>query len=592
MRRQLSSFPLRAQGGSSRGRFSSADDASDFNDPYSDLSLFLSQKIKREMKGAGCGKKWSSRVQEELLRAVLPEFQQRFPQHRLGVSALRKVWDRVSYYSAQIQTHKEALTQEGKLNTSFFIRENLRQSHLLAPSSTLPRFHIAHQVAAKIGECVAVVDGVRPNLEELTRTVWAAQRHLIAGPLSKSPYDERDKIDKLIVKTILEITAKDPLISHKELAHQVKETLLSLHDMPLLSSMDQVASTVSALLADTLYHQSALHFSLPSHQKDGIHTFIRRQLTLCKMLSPSPPLVETVRRILALYTLASQLPKDVPQETIRTAIRASYPVCQEERPSLPQAVYAFISAELVLMRNDCYCHSVDYVVRSIAQAYEEALHLPVLHGKDLELLEVAAWKMAGDAEGLLERLPYRIGQKMEEEIARALIDNPHQSFSGIVHQTVQFFKRTKELSQQKKWEEIDRKIYLWTIQGDMLCRTIRLDGESSLMRLITEKWNARRPEHRRLSHKEFIGDIVQTYLGKYPELAPYTPQTTLRATILYKYLWYTRFAQPEESSMDRFLDWHASNALATSPHLSKEELQTQLADICKKSLPLTPFPPA
>ena len=60
-----------------------------------------------------------------------------------------------------------------------------------------------------MSECIAVVDGIRPKLDQLTRTIWSLQRHLIpklSPEHFKSPYDENEKVDKLIVKAILEIT--------------------------------------------------------------------------------------------------------------------------------------------------------------------------------------------------------------------------------------------------------------------------------------------------------------------------------------------------------------------------------------------------
>ena len=87
------------------------DESPEFYDPYSDLNLFLSQKIKQEMQHCGCSKKWSVKIQEDLLIKVTPEFQKQFPHYRLGVSALKKTWEKVAYYAEQIEHQKEALSQ-------------------------------------------------------------------------------------------------------------------------------------------------------------------------------------------------------------------------------------------------------------------------------------------------------------------------------------------------------------------------------------------------------------------------------------------------------------------------------------------------
>src|SRR5438034_409684 len=71
------------------------DESPEFHNPYSDLNLFLYQKIKEEIPLLGKVKKWSIKLQEELLQKITPDFQKKFPQYRLSVSAMRKIWDKV-----------------------------------------------------------------------------------------------------------------------------------------------------------------------------------------------------------------------------------------------------------------------------------------------------------------------------------------------------------------------------------------------------------------------------------------------------------------------------------------------------------------
>ena len=75
------------------------DESPDLHDPYSELNLFLTRKIKEEFKTAGTTKKWSIYVQEKLIEKITPEFKKKFPHYRLGVSALKKVWEKFSYFS-------------------------------------------------------------------------------------------------------------------------------------------------------------------------------------------------------------------------------------------------------------------------------------------------------------------------------------------------------------------------------------------------------------------------------------------------------------------------------------------------------------
>jgi len=571
---------------------SSVDEAPDFHDPYSDLNLFLSQKIKKEMEKHGFGKKWCSKIQDELIQNVSPEFQQKFPQYRLGISALRKTWEKIAYFSQQIYNKKEALTEEGKLNISFFIKENLKQYPQLKNPYNLQPYHYAHQVAMKMSECIATIDGIRIKMDHLTTMIWSVQRHLLNGSSIhhlKSPYDEYDKIDKLIVKTILEITAENPAISQKELESQVKETLKSLHDLPSCASMEKMTCNVSALLAEKLYASSPFHMIFFSEQKNAISNFIRRQIDFGKVSIPTSELRELVRRILALYTLASQMPKNLKEKEIKAAIEATYPILKEDRPVLSQSIYAFISAESVLMKNEQYCHSTDYVIETIFQAYQEAKLLPELNGKGLDFIEVMIWKSLSETECLLEKLPYRIGHRIDQEIANILIDNPYQSFASTVHSTLQFFRKTKELAFYKKGNEIERKIHNWSLQADMLCRSIRIDIETPLFKIIRQRWEETKAQKKTLSHMEFINDIAQNYLKQHLELSPYTPQLLVRIWTLYKYFWYNMLAKEEESSFDRFILWHAGFLVNSScPQETNYSIQ-QLEELCQKTLPLIPF---
>lgn len=569
-----------------RDFFFSVDDTPDFHDPYSDLNLFLSQKIKQEMQHCGNSKKWSLKLQEELLSKIAPEFQKKFPHYRLGVTALRKTWEKVCYFSQQIESQKEAITEEGKLNIHFFIKENLKQLALYKLSSSLPPYHYAHQLAVKMSEYIATLDGIRPKLDQLTKTIWAVQRHLIPQvemPHGKNPYEEYDKVDKLIVKAILEITARDPQISQNELEIEVKEKLQAVQELPSFASLDKITCNISSLLAEKLYPSSAFHTVFLAEQKKAILNFIRRQIQLCKDSSASLTYSELVRRILALYALASSLPKDLAEEELKAAIHSTYICAQAERPALPQAVYAFISAESVLMKNEEYCHSVNYVVDTLFSAYSETCYLPELKGKEREVLEIVIWKMLNETEGLLEQLPYKIGQKIEEEIASILIDNPTQTFSSIVHFASQFFKRIKESMLEKSWSEIERKIHNWTIQGDMLCRSLRMDPEAPLLKLIREKWK----NGLICSHEQFVSEIAQHYLHLHPQLASYSPQLLQQIWIVYKYHWYALASAPEETSFDRFLKWHSIHFANLS--IKKGQEYDHLEEICKRVLPSIPF---
>ncbi|HEY2810889.1 MAG TPA: hypothetical protein VGJ00_05830 [Rhabdochlamydiaceae bacterium] len=575
---------------------SSIDELAEFYDPYSDLNLFLVQKITQEMRHCGTSKKWSLKIQEQLLQKISPEFQSRFPHYRLGVSALKKTWEKIGYYAHQIQQQKEAITQEGKLNIHFFIRENLKQLAAFNCPASLHPSHFAHQLGIKMGECMAIIDGVRPKIDHLTKLIWSIQRHLMDTlEKGKCPYDEYDKVDKHIIKTLIEISHREAQIGYKELECKAKTSLLSLGEMPLFASLENMIGSVSALLAEKLYPASSFHDRFLAESKEGLIHFIRRHSALCKAGVGAMPSTELVRRILALYALASGLPKYLEEEQIVLAIQASYPLAAEQRPDLPQSLYAFISAELVLMRNEEYCHSIAYVTNAILSAYKQAILLPELKADEMDMLEIVIWKTLSEMEGLLEKLPYKNGLRIEEEIANILIENPKKSFSCLVHATVHYFKRVKELFASKKGpgvyptldSEIERKIHTWAIQGDMLYRWIQLDKDTPLMQFICRRWKQQANEP--LSHSLFVNRVCQDYLLEHPELTMYAAQLSARVWIFYKYAWYTQFSLPGESSYRRFLKWHRHALVTACPGFSEEQRLEKLQEIVSQTLPLIPF---
>ncbi len=567
----------------------SVDESPEFHDPYSDLSLFLSNVIKREMKEIDPSLRWTLKIQEELILKITPEFQKRFPQYKLGVTAVKKIWSKILFYTQQVQGKKEAVDSEGKLNINFFIKENLRQYFQQKAVSFLSPYQCAYQIASKMSECIATLEGTKPKLDLLTQTIWSLQKHLLnASPLkqTKTPYDEFDKIDKLLVKTILEITAKHPHIGLDELEYKTKEALQSLHDLPDFSSTDKVTCNVSAILSEKLYSTSPFHFLFFAEQKEAVYSFIKKHSSLYKNSIAMPALPDLVRRIMALYTLASQMPKDVSTHVFYEAVEALQDNTKK-RPELGQSIFAFISAELLFIKNTPNTASLEEIQKTIFEAYQKALLLPSLQQIDKEQLEVIIWKLLSETEGFLEKLPYRIGQKIEEEIAGILINTPSKSFSSIVHETVQFFKQIKSLTETKKWNNAHKKIHLWCIQNDMLCRSIRLNTDTPLAKMIQKKFQAKASLP--TCHSLLISEVCQAFLKKYPSATIYLAQLSSKAWILYKYMWFTKFSNERESSLDRFLKWHIP--FIDKKGSAQEDLIKQLEELCKKTLPLIPFDP-
>ncbi len=252
------------------------DESPELHDPYSELNLFLTRKIKEEFKNSATPKKWSVYVQEKLIEKISPEFKSRFPHYRLGVSALKKIWEKVAYFSQAFESQKEALTSEGKLNIGFLIRENLKQFLSGKKSFSFHPYLLAQQLALKISECLAAYDGIRPMLQHITKTIWAVERHLIPPiqvPALANPYDEFDTWDKLIIKFMLEASGKNPHLSQEELQSEVRQALYFLKDLP-----GDHLQEITELLAEKLFpktdHQEELLAALSLSLKNRLENEI------------------------------------------------------------------------------------------------------------------------------------------------------------------------------------------------------------------------------------------------------------------------------------------------------------------------------
>ena len=253
-------------------------------------------------------------------------------------------------------------------------------------------------------------------------------------------------MDELIVKTILDETAKYPNITHLQLEYNVLMSLRTLYTFPLSISEEIMHDYTSLLIADKLYPTISFETFFSKKQKVYLENFLRRH-SLCSKSKSA--LCDQLKRIIALYALATQMPKTLNQLELKEAILSVFPVNKEKKPNLPQVVYTFIMTELALMQNDHLCHSVEHVLFTIWNVYQEAILLPNLVEKK-ELLEILIWKNLTLDKELLEKIPSCITGKIEEEIANALIDNHKQSFFHLLQVTNQFFKKIKELIKNKK----------------------------------------------------------------------------------------------------------------------------------------------
>ena len=255
------------------------DDAEDFYDPFSDLSLFLAGKIKSELTKENNPKQWSKKIQDLLLKEILPEFNSKFPKYRLGGTALKKTWEKVRLYLNSIDERKEALTPEGTLNVPFMIRENLKELLFKKEKNHLFPYHQAYQLAVKISECIATLEGTRTDLEEMAGLIWSLQKHLIvpSEEQTSSPYEKHTAIDKFIVRYQLEELSRNPTLSQKELAAHLHKKVATLAGLCRIRRVDDLLPSLWTLFAEKMYPHLSIHKSLHKDKIDSIQQFIRSE---------------------------------------------------------------------------------------------------------------------------------------------------------------------------------------------------------------------------------------------------------------------------------------------------------------------------
>jgi len=578
------------------------DETEEFNDPYSDLSLFLSKKIRRELETHGTLKNWSGKIQTDLLQKILPEFKKAFPKYRLGASALKKMWEKVSYYYGKVSTQKGAVTKNGKLDIYYMIRENLRQVKSHSLPAHLPPYNAAHRLAVKLSECIATLDGVRPNLDLLTRTIWAAQKHLLThiSPMNaKSPYEEYGKIDKIIVKCMLELCTHDSLLNPEQLTNKILETIKEYDRIRTLTDKGTLLSVLSSLYAKQLQQASKVERYHDNAQKAHIDSFITRQFAILaqyKDFTLDTKRLELVSRILALYPLANGLPRNVTDETLDKAIKYVYSInvgeAGEEIPEFDQSLIVYLNTEMHLYPNKVPGGCPKEILDEIKQSYHLAVKLPAVPHQNLKDLEIYIWNFLNDKLEVLKKIPIDIQEILHSELGNVLIDKPKQSFRGVVNEASNFLKKMIELvhSEEHEWEEISRKAYIWALQQDLICRYIHFDPNTPLLLTLMKEWKKQGIKETAVDHKSFIDHVVSTFIDQQRALYEFRSVLTVRVTILYKYMWYNLLTQSTESTYTRFIQYHKAKLKSSNPNVNATELLKEVRKISEKSLPLFPFP--
>lgn len=581
------------------------DESEEFHDPFSDINLFLAKKVKQSLTHHGSANRWSSKIQSDLLSKILPEFSSKFPKYRLGLSALKKVWEKVMYYSEKVASQKEAMTNEGHVNIAYMIRENLKKYPIKQVSVDIHPYNYSYQLAVKMSECIATLDGERPSLERLTKTIWSAQKHLLPRALveNKCPYEQYDNSDKIIVKTQLELTSKKCYLSQQSLESDIKSELLRMQNLSNEIDESDYVSLISWVAAKKLQKQAASDMQLNESEIEQIRRLIRRQFSMCpkpKSVSTSLYHIEMVRRIASLYQHLIGVPKDLKPEDLKPAVESIFAMATGDGTAtlsdVNPLIINFINSQLSFMKQYFDRFDSEEFYEIIRMCYAQSQKLPQIRPDQQSLLEILVWN---EIDTTASNYSNETQNLIEEEMANVYLENPESTFPKCVHSVAQYFKRIKQISfdldglekdslkNLSHLTELEHKIYDWSIQNELISGKVKFDEQTFILKLILKEWKNQYLDEEDVNHEEFVSEIASLVLEKYPHLLPFEEQLASRIWILYKFTWYNALSTPTESTFDRYIKWN--KALYRSENLSSAELRDKMEKLCEKVLPLTPF---
>ncbi|MBI5274062.1 MAG: hypothetical protein HY860_03290 [Chlamydiales bacterium] len=582
------------------------DESEEFYDPFSDLSLFLAKKITKIISSGTLPKQWSGKVQELLLEKILPEFEKRFPKYRLGGSALKKTFDKVLFYYQKMQAEKHAFQSDGSIDVEYIIKENLRNA---PPTSSLYGVHpynYSHQLAVKVSECIATLDGIRIPLDQLTKTIWSAQKHLLPKQdlVKKAPFEHHEIIDKLIIRNLLHNTCLEKEISQRLLMERIIQSIKDYEELSIYKSIEDLKVVIASVLSDLVIKNLSIFRQLSSKKIDVMESFIVKQIKRCKEQKgrlTKENKASIVSRILSLYPIAASLPREDAKQQLDGAIQYVYSLSSNifapTSPMMNHAMLSFINTEIVSLKEKKETGALEKVLSTLLTVFQDAHELPKLNDKQISELEAWIWHLINLTDQSSHKIPKKVKELIENELSHLIVEKEVFCFRELVQEALLFFKRINELeyfknffvfNQETKIEEkLKNKAYLWSIQNDLVCSILEFDHHSHLIK-ETEKALASN-EYKNLS--SLIETVCQNYMRAFPFLSSFSHHLQVHVCIIVKYVWYNHKRTDKESSYHRFLKWHMNRLIESTLPLDEQGLIDHLATLSMHTLPLIPFDP-
>lgn len=565
------------------------DETEEFYDPFSDLNLFLAKKIKKELI-KNSPQEWSRKIQQDVLQNILPEFRQQFPQYRLGVTALKKTWEKVLHYLRVLQTEQHFRT-EGRLDVDQMIKENLRPFFLKTTTDEFHPYNTTHQIALKISECIATVDGEKCEIDKLAKRIWLMQRHLLIKEelQAKTPFEQLDTLDQFIIRFQTEEIVHNPTIDAKTLQQILIKRIEQLKQIDRIHNVEELRPSLSALLAEKLYPTLSLHNTLSKRECVAIQQHIQYHFDQAKqrnLLQKELDYEQLKNRILFSYQLSSRMNKHTMQEQLSIALNYVHSIATNtfnpQSPTLQPFAYNFLEKELQLVQEHNNTDPVSYILQFFTDIYNNAQELPSLPSGSQQELEIFTWKVLQDRQKLTAKMPHYLHNILTQELGQMHMDRVDESFTRIIDITIDYCKKVRSIDIR----HLTEKASLWAAQNDLLYAWIKFDNNNILLKCAQQLEEQQKVS---LQSPEFAEILYQQITRTTPELSGWDTLLKDRCLVLQKYLYYHQTTVKEHTPYDRFLEWHYTQLITTHEPEFPELVFTRLRERADRLIPLLPF---
>ena len=425
-------------------------------------------------------KNWNHQIEKDILQRILPEFKAKFPYYRLGIAALKRTWEKISYYQKKV-IYREAYQIDGKLNINYLIKENIRSYQQNYKQSSYYYYDQIPSLANNLCECIAILEGKQPNLQNLTRIIWAVQQHLLPASTLKSIsiQKETDVLDELICKKMLYFIYHNPHLSYEKLKKLVKSNCVSFLHSDFFHSMEKLATIISILLSKS-YTQK---FNFSKTTRIAIETYISNHINRIYggKSDSSITYLSFVQNMISIFSLAPSLPKNYDLIKLRIAI----PLIVQEKsrsflsyfPNFDPALYAFIKIESILLRERKKYPSKEQIEEEIIKSYTELSTISI-EPIDTQILETILWDNLDKILRISETMALDIRQSFLIALQDTIIDQPKSTFREQVRDTTYRLQEIEKSARNRG--DITDKVEYFCLQNEMAYRFLSIPKQHYL----------------------------------------------------------------------------------------------------------------